>query len=337
MEGSKDIEKALLSCYNASYGGRYELAGRIENLGALDQLGFVSFAECRKDPLSDHGALSCRVILIRMTKKGISEAQKIVKEKVKQTGHFLESLDSLPPRVKELYRLLLKRWLGACEHRSEFDWTVRNLNANSFRIFLPIPEEIKESISRLNAKLVENGLAAYAALHHNTKGPSIPTLVTCPEIKEYLLNGPGLLYEGLAIGVKTTKLDEYLSYLLDGLSQIYARNHLLFLFHANRYEISDSLLRWVSMEYGISIDSLLSWLEELEGCGYISKFNKEAMTLHPGLPSEEYIVARGDPWMRFLNPDGDLHRIADEIKRSIEKWFQTGEEKFHRFEFRPAW
>jgi len=47
MALTDNIRETLLSCYNASYGGKYELAGRIENLEKLAQSGFVSFSSAR--------------------------------------------------------------------------------------------------------------------------------------------------------------------------------------------------------------------------------------------------------------------------------------------------
>ena len=330
-----DMRRILFSCYNASFGGKYELPGQIRHIDELIQHDFVKAAQCRKDPLSTHGAKTCRVLLVRMTDKGISEAQQIVEDKLEVVGIFLKSVDSLPSRIRDLYRYLLKNWLRACENRENFAWHVRNQST-----FLPLPQGVRESISKANEDLVEKGLAAYASLQHNTLGPSEPTLVTCHEIRDWLLNGTGWLPEhARARGVRTAVLDEYLGYLLNGLGLVRAKDLLLHFFYANSGKVRCAGLRYLSQHYGVSLEVLWSWLEELEGCEYITQLNQDTKNLvltgewrYP----EEDIVAYGNPVYFFENPFEDVRRIESEVKNNVEKWFETGEEVFQRFEFKRA-
>jgi len=330
--------KELFSFYNASYGGKYELAGKIENIEKLVQKGFVKVSRCKDDPLSTHGAKTCRIPLARMTEIGISEAQELVEDKLVQTGLYLNSLESLPSRIRDVYRFLLKQWLRSCEKRSDFDWRmVKNWSARSSSFMLP--DKIRDIISGLTDDLVNKDLAAYASLHHNTSGHSSPTLVTCPEIGHWMLDGTGWLYDEKerARGVKTAVLDEYLKYLLDGMSLFRAKDHLLFLFNANHNKIMNHVLRWLSDQYGAPEEALLNWLEELEGCEYISKLNRNALNVERKremYSSEENVLAVGDPWSSFYSLYEDSSRVEEEVKRNIENWFSSGEEKFTRFRFR---
>ena len=335
MATTTNIGEALFSCYNASFGGKYELAGQITHLDALVNQGLAGVAECRKDPLSTHGAKTCRVLLIRMTEKGICKAHEIAEQKLEITGHFLKSLDSIPVRIKDLCRFLLKQWLKACENRESFTWEIRNQS-----VFLPLPQAVRETISKMNNDLVMNGLAAYASLHHNTAGPSSPTLVTCPEIQGWLLKGTGWLPEhARALGVRTAVLGEYLSYLLKGISLIQAKGLALHFFTAHNGKLPSASLRYLAKEYGVSAEVLWSWLEELESCGYVGQLNPKAkdyvLTGQVQSPEED-IVTYGGPWHYFKNPFDDVRRIENEVKSKVEKWFETGEESFQRFELRRA-
>ena len=305
----RDKGESLVAFYNASFGGKYELAGQIEHLDELIQNGFAKATQCRKDPLSTHGAKTCRAILVRMTEKGISEAHQIAGDKIKVIRVFLKSLDSLPPRINNLYKYLLKKWLKACENRANFTWDLRNKST-----VLPLPQAVRQSISETNEDLVEMGLAAYASLHHNTSGPSNQTLVTCPEILDYFLSP--------SAAVRSVTLDEYLRYLLNGLSLVNAKYRLLLIFSANG-KILRPWLGHLSQECGVHVETLLSWLKELKVCGH-------GMTESP----EEDVVAYGDPWTFFLNPREDIRRIETEVKNNVEKWFETEEEVFQRFELR---
>lgn len=305
------MSRILFSCYNASFGGKYELAGQISHLDELVQHGFVKGVQCRKDPLSTHGAKTCRVLLVRMTEKGVSEAHQIAGDKLKLVRVFLKSLDALPPRTQNLYRYLLKKWLRACENRANFAWDVRNQST-----VLPLPQVVRQSISETNEDLVEMGLAAYASLHHNTSGPSDRTLVTCPEIHDYLLSP--------SAAIRRVTLDEYVVYLLNSLSLVNAKYRLLHIFSANG-EILRPWLESLSQECGVYVEALWSWLRELEDCGYCKLQSPE-----------EDVVAYGNPWSFFWNPYDDIDRIRTEVKNNLEKWFETGEEVFERFEFRRA-
>jgi len=305
----RDKRQLLIACYNASFGGKYELTGQIDNLDELIQNGFVKATQCRKDPLSTHGAKTCRVILVRMTKKGISEAHQIAGDRLKVIRIFLKSLDSLPPRIKSPYKFLLKKWLKACENRRNFTWDVRKGST-----FLPLPQVVKQSITETNEDLVEMGLAACASLHHNTSGPSDQTLVTCPEILDYFLSP--------SAAVRNVTLDEYLRYLLNGLSLVKAQYRLLHILSDNR-KILRPWLEHLSQEEGIYAETLLSWVKEIEDCGYCKAES-----------TEEDVVAYGDPWNFFLNPREDIRRIQTEVKNDLERWFETGEEAFQRFELR---
>ena len=326
MALTDNMREALLSCYNASYGGKYELAGRIENLEKLAQSCFISFSSARARVILLRMPEKARNSRARMTEKGVSEAQKIVDEKREAVGYFLKSLDSLPSKIRDLYRFLLKQWLRACENKADFDWRfVRNWSAEP-SVGLLLPEGVRETISRLTASLVEKGLAAYASLHD---GPS-NALMTCPEIRQWLLDG---LFD--VRGVRREVLDEYLKYLINGLRLSRAIHHLLFLLSRDA-RITISTLRWQSHKFGVPMESFFSWLEELEGCGYISELNKTALNVPRSRLNEEYVVARGDPWLCFLNPREDESIFENEVKRNMEKWFAKGEETFIRLELRPA-
>jgi hypothetical protein len=269
-----------------------------------------------------------------MTGKGISEAQKITGDKMEAVRHFLKSLDSLSPRIKNLHRYLLKQWLKACENKANFAWDVRNQST-----ILPLPQGIIESISKLRDDLVERGLAVYASLHHNTSGPSSQMLVTSPEIRDWL-NGTGrswLPEHALAPGVRTAVLDEYLSYLLNGLSLVHAKRSMLHSFTAHNSKLPTASLRWLSQEYGVPVESLWSWLEELESCGDFVRLNqgaKNAVLTGEVLSLEDDIAAYGSPWDSFADHFSDDVRIENEVKNKVEKWFETGEEVFQHFELR---
>ena len=65
------------------------------------------------------------------------------------------------------------------------------------------------------------------------------------------------------------------------------------------------------------MESLVDWLEELEGCGYISELNKKALSVDRSVlkhSPEEYILARRNPWQCFLSPDEDVRRVENEVK-----------------------
>jgi hypothetical protein len=320
-------QNSLLSFYNASFGGRYELAGKIKDLEILTREGWVSCAECRKDPLSTHGASSCRIILTRMTKKGISEAKQKADDKVEVIVDFLNSLESHPPRTINIYRFLMKKWLKAIKNREEFDWKLKNRNAKFWRI-VKLPDVVTNLISDLNSNLVSKGLATYASLHHNTSGPSSQTLVTCPEICEMLFRGVGWKTPG-ARGVQHVDLDEYLKYLLNGFNMVYAMDHMMGFFAANHYRINEWVIKWLSSEYGVSEGSLLYFLEDLADSKYITILSEEER-------QKENDIARGNPYDYFSSTMRDKDIIEDEVSKKIAKWIETGEETFQRFEFKKS-
>ena len=153
MTQINDIEKILVSLYNASYGGKYALAGRMDNMEMLAQSGYVTYSRCKDDSFSSHGAKSCRVLLVRMTEKGSAEAKKLIDNKMLQTGNVLKSLESYPSRISNMYRFILKKWLIACENGSNFHWII-----NTPLIYLP--DEAIETITKITADLVDKDMAA---------------------------------------------------------------------------------------------------------------------------------------------------------------------------------
>lgn len=317
----------LRRLYVASYGGKYELAGKIEGIETLVQEGYLSSSRCNKDPLSNHGAKTCRITLTRLTDKGVSEAKSYIEYQFRSTDKFLEALNSHPQKIRDVYRVLLKQWLEACESGSPYNWIVRNRKADR-GIYLRLPETVKEAISKLTSLLVEKGLAAKAPIHHTTGGPSDPVLMTCPEIKDWIL----LPREN----VKSAVLDEYLKYLLDGLSMAMAKDHLLFRFNSDADKITADRLRHVSWRFGVPQNLLLDWLEELENRGYISRFNRNAIKV---MPSHERFygddfVAVGNPWNYHPNPRDDIEKIEAEVKNNLVEWFENGVEKFMHFYLR---
>ena len=271
-----------------------------------------------------------------MREKGVSEASQIAKGKLEAVGRFLKSLNHLAPRVKGLMRYLIKQWLRACENRMEFTWDV--IWSRGYRFWV-LPQKVRESVLQMRDTFAEQGLATYGALHHKTSGPSDQTLVTCPEIHDWLLNGTGWLPEpSRASGVRKAVLDEYLRCLLDGLSLVRAKSLMLHFFTAHSSKLPTGCLRYLSQKYGVSVESLWSWLEELEGCGVITELNqgaKNAVLTRQWHSPEDDVVAYGDPWSSFASPFGDVERIEGEVKSRVEKWFETGEEVFQRFELRP--
>jgi len=324
MEPINNLETALLSIYNASYGGNYELAGEINHKDILAEQGWITYARCRKDPKSTHNASSCRIVLTRMTETGINEAKGLVQDKYEEVVEFLNNLETLPPRVEALYRYLMKKWLNASKKRASFDWTLRRDHARYY-LNLSLPGTVVETISTLKDTLVEKGLASYGSLSHKTSGPSEPTLVTCPEIYQLFMRGRGWK-EPYARGVQPSELDEYLQYLLNGLCLVKARYHLMFFFPANRNSISPSTVDWLYEEYGVYRDSLMSFLEELEDSDYIHILNEEQR-------QDEYVLASGNPLIRFAHVTQDIDTIEKQVKEKVLKWFDTGEESFQRFGF----
>jgi len=319
-----DVDSALLSVYNASFGGKYELAGEISDKEELAEQEWITYAKCKNDPNSTHNASSCRITLSRMTKTGIIKAQELVDGKYSVAFEFLNNLESLPPKVEQLYRYLMKKWLSACTKRDDYNWDLKLNRARYGRSF-PLPNTVIETITSLNERLIENGLASYASLHHNTSGPSDPTLMTCPEIKQMFMQGRGWK-EPYTRGVQHTELNEYLQYLLNGYNLINARYHLLFFFGANRYSVRPSILDYLHEEYGVDRDSLMGYLEELEDSNYIHILTEEER-------EEEYVLATGRPFTFFSHVNQDIDLIKKQVKEKVIKWFETGEEPFQRFAF----
>lgn len=332
MTQPNDLEKILVSIYNASYGGKYELAGRIDNMEMLTQSGYVTYSKCNDDPLSSHGAKSCRVLLVRMTEKGSTEAKKLIDKKMLQTGKFLKSLEEYPTRITDMYRFILKKWLIACENRSNFHWII-----NTPLIYLP--DEARETVTKLSSDLVDKDMAAYATINHTTSGPSDSTLMTCPEISQWLFDGahwlPGTGER--AKGVRTAVLDEYLKYLRNGHRLYNAKDQLLFKFDA-RKQIDVSTLRYVAHHGRVPAESLMDWLEELASCGYIRNFNRYAKATYSrdGYSPDADIIAFGDPMHHIYSPRDDSQHYQSERKKNIERWFVSGEETFLHFKFKTV-
>lgn len=327
------FEKALLSFYNASYGGKYGLVGSIENLEELVQKGYVQVAKCCNDPLSTHGAKTCRVLIARLTKEGISNGAEAVLNQMngfRGSGiwdnpavKFIYSLKALPPKVQRLYRFLFKNWLQACEKGQVFTWE------NS--LSLPFPAEVKQLITETNQKLVEDGLAARAYLGHITSGPSDPSLMTCPEIHDFLL-------EREAGELKTTTIDEYLNYMLNGLKVYEAKDMLLHCLNTRQYSYTSP----EGYPDGIIKEELWSWLRKLEEGGYVSICTKgtehglngdtnKSREMHSTRANLEVIArySRLNPKTEVFDP---VRQIREEVKLKLQKWFETGEEQFQRFE-----
>jgi len=327
---TNDLEKILVSIYNSSYGGKYELAGRIDNMELLTQSGYVTYSKCKDDPLSAHGAKSCRVLLVRMTEKGSTEAKKLIDKKMHQTGNVLKSLEAYPSRIRNMYRLILKKWLIACETGRNFHWII-----NTPLIYLP--DEARETITKLTSDLVDKDMAANATINHTTSGPSDSTLMTCPEISQWLFDGvhwlPGTAER--AKGVRTAVLDEYLKYLRNGHRLYRAKDQLLFKLNA-RKKIDVSTLRYVARSGGVPAESLIDWLEELASCGYIRKFNRYAKITprQDGYSPDADIIAFGEPKYHIYSPRDDRQHYQSEEKKNIERWFVSGEETFLHFKFK---
>jgi hypothetical protein len=324
MRPINNLEAALLSVFNAGHGGKYELAGEIQLREELVEQGWITCTMCKKDPKSTHNASSCRIIITRMTKTGVNKAQKLAQKKYAIAFEFLRNLEVYPPRVEQLFRYLLKKWINACKNRANFDWTLRRDHARYLQT-LPLPETVVETISVLKNTLVEKGLASHASLSHNTQRPFRSTLVTCPELMQVFMRG-NRGKEPIARGVQHSEFDEYLQYHLNGLCLVKARDHLMFYFHANRYSISPHTLDWLTDEYGVGRDSLMRYLEELEASDYIRIMSKEQR-------QKEYVLATGNPMNSFSHVNQDVKAIEKQIKNKIAHWFETGEEPFQRFEF----
>ncbi len=95
----------------------------------------------------------------------------------------------------------------------------------------------------------------------------------------------------------------------------------------------------MSNHFGVPLDLLLDWLEELESRGYISKFNRNAINFKRSRERLSYgdnFVATGNPWWSFPNPYDDIEKIENEVKTNLENWFENGVETFTHFEFRTA-
>jgi len=136
--------------------------------------------------------------------------------------------------------------------------------------------------------------------------------------------------------VKSAVFDEYLKYLLDGLSMSRAKDHLLFRFNSDADKITTNRLRHVSWQFGVPLDLLLDWLEELENRGYISRFNRNAMKVKPSLERfyGDDFVATGNPWNHYPNPRDNIEKIEAEVKTNLENWFNNGSETFTHFNLR---
>ena len=330
MTHTDEMREKLCWFYTASYGGTHELAGSIDSVEKLAENGYVSSSRCNTDPLSSHRAKTCRIILTRMTEKGISEAKTIINNRLKHATHFFESLNSHPEKIRDVYKVLLRQWLEACEVGTTFNWSMRNRKAHQGG-YLPFPDNVKETISSLTSLLVEKGLAVQAPIDHNTSGPLDAVLMTCPEVQNRIL----IRNERVDVAV----FDEYLKYLLDGLSMIRAKFRLLHFFSINGKKVENHRLRWISQKFGVSIESLLDWLKELEGCGYLSTFNENSIDFsrsHEVYSSEDILVATGDPWRFFYSPRSDITKIENNVKTNLEKWFENGVETFTRFEYRKS-
>jgi hypothetical protein len=323
-----DPDEALVSFYNSSYGGRYELAGDVLGRDILAEEGWVTYSQCRRDPLSTHGASSCKVILNRITDAGIAEAKVLIKEKEEDAVAFLNSLEELPPRVKDFYRYLVKKWLIACENRMLYRWELRNEDSKRF-IRFTLPSSVQETVNQLNETLVKNNLASYGSLSHLTRGPSRTTLVTCPELSQIFFEGRGWR-EPYAKGVKHVELDEYLRYLLNGISLARAKYHLLEFFSSNRNGLGESTFRWLSSEYGVSVGSLMKFLDHLVDSDYVRKLSDEEK-------ERERVFVRGDPIRYYWGVRDSLNEYELEVNENVEKWFETGETVFQRFDFKKAY
>lgn len=315
MQGNCDVEKALLSFYNASFGGKYELASYTQNLDALVQNGYVQVAKCCNDPLATHKSKSCKVPLARITEQGITQASKIVNHcfAAWHTDNedvilvFLKSIKELPPRVAGLYRFLLKTWLDACENRKEFSWNF----AAGVRLF-PLPTAVTQSIERMNEALVKEGLAAYASLDHKTSGSSQPTLMTCPEIRDLLLND---------LNLKKAILDEYLNYMFNGMHLFHAKDWLLHLLSTRQNACPEGGM--------IGEEALWSWLRKLESCGYVKILPRTGA-------STENIEVRSKYYRLYMKESLSIEKISEDVKAKLDNWFATGEEAFQRFEIEIA-
>ncbi len=310
MQGNCNVE-ALLAFYNASFGGKYELASYSQNLEELVQNGYVQVVKCCNDPQSTHKTRSCKILLSRITEKGTTKAKQMISDRF-GTWHaedqdviltFFKSINELPPKVAGLCKFLLKNWLETCGNRKEFSWHF----FGGHQVF-PFPHTVFQDIEKMKGALVDHGLAAYASLDHNTSGPSQTTLTTCPEIRDLLLN---------RLDVKKAILDEYLSYMLNGMCLYCAKDWLLHLLNTRQDNFVYSEAK--------SQDGLLKWLKKLENCGYIEILPQTGSAMdEPKVRSRFYRLHRRD--------SSQIEEIQEQVKEKLEKWFATGEEAFQRFE-----
>jgi hypothetical protein len=269
-----------------------------------------------------------------MTEKGIGEASKIAKLREKEAvSSFDDYLKSLPPKVEGLCRYLLKTWLIACEDRVEFNWNIGYQRIQGkWGYVVPelnalLPPTVIQSVSKTKETLVEKGLAANASIHHITSGPSEQTLVTCPEIHDSLLNRN-------AGALRRATLDEYLSYMLNGLRLFHSKDWLLHLLNTNQANFFN-FAEWVN-EHG-----LWPWLRKLESCGYVQirlRATEETTEAHACGPGKNLSTSNLEVYPLYftLDPREAIWRLRDrineEVRTKLEKWFETGEEVFQRFE-----
>lgn len=96
------LDNVVLSLYNATSGGTHEYLGAISTDKELAAKEHIVQKECRHDDLSEHKAKTCKVILTRLTQKGISEGRRLAVQKTNETEEFLKSVEHENPRIEFL-------------------------------------------------------------------------------------------------------------------------------------------------------------------------------------------------------------------------------------------
>lgn len=219
---------------------------------------------------------------------------------------------------------MVKNWLLAAKSRTAFEWDLRisvyTMNASI------LPGYVKDLITLIPIRLEERCLATKNYSSHITNGPVNPVLLTCPEIWDNLMSR--------STGVGTEILDEYLEFLINGLSIAAAKLRLVDLANRNYKRIDYSLLSFVAKENNVPIDSLWRWIQELESCDFLRIDGNEMERLLQGSGFSTYdpIIARAVHTMPWSDVGDVIRDFFKDAKENMSKWFDSGEENFQRFD-----
>lgn len=320
-----EIEKSLTYCYVCTRGGKSDLdPSRVARLDVLTNpsIRFVQVAKCKEDPLSQHGARTCRVQLARLTEEGLEAAKEITLRTLDgKIEELLTALSNLPERERGLIEWFMRQWLT--DKLELWDIVVPCYSVSSYETYegkyyyitsakrTILPQKVLADAEKIKQKLFSLGLVAYA-WEHTTKGyREIDRKVTCPAIANKLSEV-----------LRDYELNSYLRSCRRATQFLEAKLHLLMNFQ-DKEGIRNFDIEWFSKKFEIPQSKVVDWLEEIHRYfpDLVSDVAEDAMSI-TRYPATVCRAINKEKLMRLLETENS-EQVYSQCTQNVREWFTT--------------